>query len=142
MFAVNGNLIFLPTRFYACGIIGKLPLRRGRERVVAQFGRALRSGRRGRRFKSCQPDQTCKAVLRGGLSAPAAFPTLSTIAVMASAVATRPPWCLLGSYERFGFFGSSTSFRNIKYPSHDAPTTTGFYSGMLPHSRMQRTASP
>ena len=26
-------------------------------RVVAQFGRALRSGRRGRRFKSCQPDQ-------------------------------------------------------------------------------------
>ena|GEM_PF-5207321 len=27
-----------------------------RQRVVAQFGRALRSGRRGRRFKSCQPD--------------------------------------------------------------------------------------
>ena len=26
------------------------------ERVVAQLGRALRSGRRGRRFKSCQPD--------------------------------------------------------------------------------------
>ncbi len=26
-------------------------------RVVAQLGRALRSGRRGRRFKSCQPDQ-------------------------------------------------------------------------------------
>lgn len=25
-------------------------------RVVAQLGRALRSGRRGRRFKSCQPD--------------------------------------------------------------------------------------
>ena len=26
-------------------------------RDVAQFGRALRSGRRGRRFKSCHPDQ-------------------------------------------------------------------------------------
>ncbi len=26
------------------------------QRVVAQLGRALRSGRRGRRFKSCQPD--------------------------------------------------------------------------------------
>ena len=26
-------------------------------RDVAQFGRALRSGRRGRRFKSCPPDQ-------------------------------------------------------------------------------------
>ena len=25
-------------------------------RVVAQSGSALRSGRRGRRFKSCQPD--------------------------------------------------------------------------------------
>ena len=27
-----------------------------RSRDVAQFGRALRSGRRGRRFKSCRPD--------------------------------------------------------------------------------------
>lgn len=27
-------------------------------RVVAQLGRALRSGRRGRRFKSCQPDHS------------------------------------------------------------------------------------
>lgn len=27
------------------------------QRGVAQFGRALRSGRRGRRFKSCHPDQ-------------------------------------------------------------------------------------
>ncbi len=27
------------------------------QRAVAQFGSALRSGRRGRRFKSCQPDQ-------------------------------------------------------------------------------------
>ena len=26
-------------------------------RGVAQFGSALRSGRRGRRFKSCHPDQ-------------------------------------------------------------------------------------
>ena len=26
-------------------------------RDVAQFGRALRSGRRGRRFQSCHPDQ-------------------------------------------------------------------------------------
>ena len=26
-------------------------------RDVAQFGRALRSGRKGRRFKSCHPDQ-------------------------------------------------------------------------------------
>ena len=32
-------------------------LRRG----VAQFGRALRSGRRGRRFKSCRLDQTSKS---------------------------------------------------------------------------------
>ena len=31
-------------------------LRKKKHRVVAQFGRALRSGRRGRRFKSCQPD--------------------------------------------------------------------------------------
>ena len=28
-----------------------------RRRGVAQFGRALRSGRRGRRFKSCHLDQ-------------------------------------------------------------------------------------
>ena len=28
-----------------------------RVRGVAQFGRALRSGRRGRRFKSCHPDE-------------------------------------------------------------------------------------
>ena len=27
------------------------------QRDVAQFGRALRSGRKGRRFKSCHPDQ-------------------------------------------------------------------------------------
>ena len=27
------------------------------QRDVAQFGRVLRSGRRGRRFKSCHPDQ-------------------------------------------------------------------------------------
>ena len=27
-------------------------------RDVAQFGRALRSGRRGRRFKSCHPDHS------------------------------------------------------------------------------------
>ena len=31
-------------------------------RVVAQLGRALRSGRRGRRFKSCQPDQGAKGM--------------------------------------------------------------------------------
>ena len=30
-------------------------------RDVAQFGRALRSGRRGRRFKSCHPDQKSKS---------------------------------------------------------------------------------
>ena len=29
-------------------------------RDVAQFGRALRSGRRGRRFKSCHPEQKLK----------------------------------------------------------------------------------
>ena len=35
---------------------------------MAQFGRALRSGRRGRRFKSCHPDQGTQCVhqkLRG-----------------------------------------------------------------------------
>ena len=31
-------------------------------RDVAQFGRALRSGRRGRRFKSCHPDQNGKQI--------------------------------------------------------------------------------
>ena len=33
------------------------PLAAGRYRGVAQSGRALRSGRRGRRFESCLPDQ-------------------------------------------------------------------------------------
>ena len=28
------------------------------QRDVAQFGRALRSGRKGRKFKSCHPDHT------------------------------------------------------------------------------------
>ena len=32
-------------------------------RGVAQFGRALRSGRRGRKFKSCRLDQV-KAIIR------------------------------------------------------------------------------
>ena len=31
-------------------------------RDVAQFGRALRSGRKGRRFESCHPDQIKTAV--------------------------------------------------------------------------------
>ena len=31
------------------------------KRVVAQFGSALDWGSRGRRFKSCQPDQTIRA---------------------------------------------------------------------------------
>ena len=31
-------------------------------RDVAQFGRALRSGRRGRRFKSCHPDHRATLV--------------------------------------------------------------------------------
>lgn len=36
------------------------------QRDVAQFGRALRSGRKGRRFKSCHPDHTADAA---GISA-------------------------------------------------------------------------
>ncbi len=35
-------------------------------RGVAQFGRALRSGRRGRRFKSCRLDQNRKSVHESG----------------------------------------------------------------------------
>ena len=43
-------------------------LRKKKHRVVAQFGRALRSGRRGRRFKSCQPDHLhAKGPLRRAL---------------------------------------------------------------------------
>ena len=38
-----------------CGIIA-FAVRKEAFRVVAQFGRALRSGRRGRRFKSCRFD--------------------------------------------------------------------------------------
>ena len=34
------------------------------QRGVAQFGRALRSGRRGRKFESCHLDQLQKAELR------------------------------------------------------------------------------
>ena len=34
-------------------------------RDVAQFGRALRSGRRSRRFKSCHPDQIKKSYTNG-----------------------------------------------------------------------------
>ena len=33
-------------------------------RDVAQLGRALRSGRRGRRFKSCHPDQKSTRLVR------------------------------------------------------------------------------
>jgi len=33
------------------------PVSQDKKRGVAQPGRALRSGRRGRRFKSCHPDQ-------------------------------------------------------------------------------------
>ena len=33
-------------------------------RDVAQLGSALRSGRRGRRFKSCHPDQNKKVAQR------------------------------------------------------------------------------
>ena len=40
-FSVAGNLRIASSLFY---------------RSVAQFGRALRSGRRGRRFKSCHSD--------------------------------------------------------------------------------------
>ena len=32
-------------------------VRKRTSRDIAQFGSALRSGRRGRRFKSCEPDQ-------------------------------------------------------------------------------------
>ena len=34
-------------------------------RDVAQFGRALRSGRKGRRFESCHPDQIKEYTLQG-----------------------------------------------------------------------------
>lgn len=37
----------------------------GRQRGMAQLGSARRSGRRGRRFKSCYPDQ----LVMGGLNA-------------------------------------------------------------------------
>ena len=40
-------------------MVARGPLRWA-DRAVAQLGSALRSGRRGRRFKSCQPDQ-CRA---------------------------------------------------------------------------------
>ncbi len=33
------------------------------QRDVAQFGRVLRSGRRGRRFKSCHPDHVAASLL-------------------------------------------------------------------------------
>ena len=36
-------------------------------RDVAQFGRALRSGRKGRRFKSCHPDQSVEWPIIGSL---------------------------------------------------------------------------
>ena len=38
-------------------------------RDVAQFGRALRSGRRGRRFKSCHPDHFSSTACISGCSA-------------------------------------------------------------------------
>ena len=48
-------------------------------RVVAQLGRALRSGRRGRRFKSCQPDQgKSQAECLKGVR-PALFPGFQTV---------------------------------------------------------------
>ena len=47
--------IFLTTR-HLCGIISAAAERKHRD--VAQLGRALRSGRRGRRFKSCHPDHS------------------------------------------------------------------------------------
>ena len=50
------------------GIISKLFGREPKkhERVVAQFGSALDWGSRGRRFKSCQPDQNLKSRLQAG----------------------------------------------------------------------------
>ena len=37
------------------------------QRDVAQLGSALRSGRRGRRFKSCHPDQKMKKKKKNGV---------------------------------------------------------------------------
>ena len=42
------------------GNTGSIPVRSTMNRVIAQFGSALRSGRRGRRFKSCLPDHPSK----------------------------------------------------------------------------------
>lgn len=46
---------FSLARVGVCGIIA-FAVRKGTLRDVAQLGRALRSGRRSRRFKSCHPD--------------------------------------------------------------------------------------
>jgi hypothetical protein len=53
-------------------------------RDVAQFGRALRSGRKGRRFKSCHPDQYGGIAqmgerLNGIQEASGSIPLISTI---------------------------------------------------------------
>ena len=39
------------------------------KREIAQLGRALRSGRRGRRFESCFPDKEDFAFISDGLNA-------------------------------------------------------------------------
>ena len=43
---------------FRCGVSMKIDILRD----VAQLGRALRSGRRGRKFKSCHPDHTPRVV--------------------------------------------------------------------------------
>ena len=48
-------------------------------RGVAQFGRALRSGRRGRKFESCHLDQLQKAELRKKLVIQPFFVTWSVL---------------------------------------------------------------
>ena len=67
-------------RLYVAALTGSWPCLRCRS--VAQSGSALRSGRRGRRFKSCHSDQN----LVGGLAIPrpyrAASPSLELKVVM------------------------------------------------------------
>ena len=56
-----------------CGILNES------HRGVAQFGRALRSGRRGRKFESCHLDQLQKAELRKKLVIQPFFVTWSVL---------------------------------------------------------------
>lgn len=62
-------------------------------RGVAQPGRALRSGRRGHRFKSCHPDQLHLGPRRAGPSGPGSRTSQVPGSVMIGALGGRPNRC-------------------------------------------------